>query len=100
MLETWLKLDMLMVQSHQDLSQWLLVEFHISEQRKFISERNDSIISIFQVRILSYGISTLLKTKSAIQHCHTNTHSVWPCSLLMTITAARTRNQKFYKKLV
>ena len=46
MLETWLKLDMLMVQSHQDLSEWLLVEFHISEQRKFISERNCRIISI------------------------------------------------------
>ena len=46
MLETWLKLDMLMVQSPQDLSQWLLVVMQIVE-RKFISERNESIILIF-----------------------------------------------------
>ena len=46
MLETWLKLDMLMVQSPQDLSQWLLVVFQMMEDRKFISERNDSIILI------------------------------------------------------
>ena len=39
MLETWLKLDMVMVQSPQDLSQWLLVVMQIVE-RKFISERN------------------------------------------------------------
>ena len=47
MLETWLKLDMLMVQSHQDLSQWLLVVHQVMDQRKFISERNYSIILIF-----------------------------------------------------
>ena len=46
MLETWLKLDMVMVQSPQDLSQWLLVVMQIVE-RKFISERNESIILIF-----------------------------------------------------
>jgi len=47
-LETWLKLDMVMVQSPQDLSQWLLVVIQIVvKQRKFISERNDSIILIF-----------------------------------------------------
>ena len=63
MLETWLKLDVPMVQSPQNLSQWLLVVIQIVDQRKFISERNDSIISIFQVRILSYGILTLLKTE-------------------------------------
>ena len=44
MLETWLKLDLIMVQSPQDLSQWLLVVIQIVEQGKFISERNDSII--------------------------------------------------------
>ena len=43
MLETWLKLDIVMVQSPQDLSQWLLVVGQIMEQRKFIFERNDSI---------------------------------------------------------
>ena len=47
MLETWLKLDLIMVQSPQDLSQWLLVVFQMVEDRKFISERNDSIILIF-----------------------------------------------------
>ena len=47
MLETWLKLDMVMVQSPQDLSQWLLVVIQMVEDRKFISERNDSIILIF-----------------------------------------------------
>ena len=47
MLETWLKPDIVMVQSPQDLSQWLLVVGQIVEQRKFISERNDSIILIF-----------------------------------------------------
>ena len=47
MLETWLKLDLLMVQSPQDLSQWLLVVIQMVEDRKFISERNDSIILIF-----------------------------------------------------
>ena len=47
MLETWHKLDMVTVQSPQDLSQWLLVELQMVEDRKFISERNDSIISIF-----------------------------------------------------
>ena len=36
-----------MVQSHQDLSQWLLVVIQLVDQRKFISERNASIISIF-----------------------------------------------------
>ena len=47
MLETWLKLEILMVQSPQDLSQWLLVVIQMVEDRKFISERNDSIILIF-----------------------------------------------------
>ena len=46
MLEIWLKLDMVIVQSPQDLSQWLLVVFQMMEDRKFISERNDSIILI------------------------------------------------------
>ena len=47
MLETWLKLDLIMVQSPQDLSQWLLVVIQMLENRKFKSERNDSIILIF-----------------------------------------------------
>jgi len=47
MLETWLKLDMAMVQSPQVLSQWLLVVIQIVEKRKFISEPNDSKILIF-----------------------------------------------------
>ena len=47
MLETWLKLDLVMVQSPQDLSQWLLVVGQIVEQRKLISERNDSKILMF-----------------------------------------------------
>ena len=47
MSETWLKLDLIMVQSPQDLSQWLLVVGQIVEQRKFKSESNDSIIQIF-----------------------------------------------------
>ena len=33
MLETWLKLDMVIMQSPQDLSQWLLVVIQIVEQR-------------------------------------------------------------------
>ena len=41
-LETCPTLDMLMVQSPQDLSQWLLVVRHMVEDRKFISERNDT----------------------------------------------------------
>ena len=44
MLETWLKLDKLMVQSPQDLSQWLLVVFQIVDQRKCISRLDNSII--------------------------------------------------------
>ena len=36
-LVTWLKLDMLMVQLPQDLSQWLLVA--VADHRKFISKR-------------------------------------------------------------
>ena len=47
MLETWLELDMLMVQSPQDLSQWLLVVNQVVDQCKLVSERNDSIILIF-----------------------------------------------------
>ena len=45
-LATWLKLDILMVQSPPDLSQWLLVVGQIVEQREFTSERN-GIISKF-----------------------------------------------------
>ena len=52
MLETWLKLDMVMVQSPQDLSQWLLVVGQIVEQRKFISERYDST---FLISKYAYG---------------------------------------------
>ena len=40
MLETWLKLDMLMVQSPQDLSQWLLGVMQVVELRKCLFERN------------------------------------------------------------
>ena len=47
MLETWLKLDLIMVQSPQDLSQWLLVVIQMVEDRKCLSERNDSIILMF-----------------------------------------------------
>ena len=39
MLETWLKLEKVMVQSLQDISQWLLVAEQIMEPRKCISER-------------------------------------------------------------
>ena len=47
-LETWLKLELVIMQSPPDLSQWLLVVDHINlEQRKFKSESNDSIIQIF-----------------------------------------------------
>ena len=46
-LETWLKLEIVMVQSPQDLSQWLLVVLQIVDQREFKPERNDSIIKIF-----------------------------------------------------
>ena len=46
MLETWLKLEVVMVQSHQDLSQWLSLANQIVDTRKFKSERNDRIISI------------------------------------------------------
>ena len=92
MLETWLKLDVVMVQSPQDLSLWFLVVIllviQIVEQRKFISERNKSIILIFLVRKRSCGISLLLKAKSSIQHYLKITHLAWPCSLLMRITAA------------
>ena len=98
MLETWLKLDMLMVQSHQDLSQWLLVVHQVMDQRKFISERNYSIILIFQVQIRSCGISALWKVKSSMQHYQAITHSVLPCSLLMRNTAAKIRSRKFMKK--
>ena len=47
MSETWLKVDVVMVQSPQDLSQWLLVVILMMEDRKCISQRNNSIISIF-----------------------------------------------------
>ena len=36
MLETWLKLDMVTVQSPQDLSQWLLAVIQLVVQRKCI----------------------------------------------------------------
>ena len=47
MLAIWLKLDMVMVQSPQDLLQWLLVVIQILKNRKFISELESSIIQIF-----------------------------------------------------
>ena len=37
MLETWLKLEVAMVQSPQDLSQWLLVDIQIVDQRKWLN---------------------------------------------------------------
>ena len=46
MLATWLKLDMVMVQSPQDRSQWLLVAIQIAKNRKFISKHDFSIIQI------------------------------------------------------
>ena len=99
MLEPWLKLDVIMVQSPQDLSLWFLVVIQILDnvvniKRKFISERNESIILIFQVRIRSCGISVLLKAKSSIQHYRPITHLASPCSLLMRITAARIKEVK------
>ena len=39
LLETWPKLGMLIVRSHPDLQQWLLVEFQTVNQRKWIFER-------------------------------------------------------------
>ena len=90
MLETWLKLNMLMVQSPQDQSQWLLVVIHIVEQRKCICQRDNSIIIIFSVRIRNCGISTLSKAKSSIQHYQEITHTVLACFLLMRNTVPRT----------
>ena len=69
MLETWLKLGMLMVQSPLDLPQWLLVDIQMMEkQRKCISQHENSIILIFSVRIRNCGNSTLWKAKPSIQH--------------------------------
>ena len=64
MLETWRKLDMLMVRSPLDLSQWLLLDIQLVDQRKCLSERNDTIILIFKVRIRNCGNSTLSRAKS------------------------------------
>ena len=58
MLETWLKLDMLMVQSPQDQSQWLLVVIHIVEQRKCICQRDNSIIINYNYIYKYYIFST------------------------------------------
>ena len=96
MLETWLKLDMLMVQSPQDQSQWLLVVIQIVDQRECIFQRDNSKIIIFSVRIRNCGNSTLSKAKSSIPHCHTITVSS-ACFSLMRITAARIRSRKFSK---
>ena len=48
MLETWLKLGMLMVQSPQDLSQWLLVVNQIVEDRKCVSGSKEIRAFIFK----------------------------------------------------
>ena len=96
--EIWLKLDMIMVQSPQDLLQWLLAVVNMVECRKCISGRYYSIISIFQVQIRSCGISALWKAKSSIQHYQAITHTVSPCSLLMRNTAAKIRSRKSKKK--
>ena len=74
-----------MVQSHQDLSQWLLVVFQL--------------VILIQ-RTPNSGIGTLLKVKSSIQHYQRTTHLAWPCSLLIIITAARTRKWKYIKNSV
>ena len=97
MLETWLKLDMVMVQSPQDQSQWLLVVFQIVDQRECIFQRDNSIIIIFSVRIRNCGNSTLSKAKSSIQHYQEITVSASACFSLMQITAARIRSRKFSK---
>ena len=55
MLETWLKLGMLMVQSPQDLSQWLLVVNQIVEDRKCVSGSNYSVILIFKYEYGAVG---------------------------------------------
>ena len=39
LLETWLKLDIVMLRSHPDLQQWLLVVLQIVDQRKCTFER-------------------------------------------------------------
>ena len=54
-LETWLKLDMLMAQSPQDLSQWLLVVNQIVEDRKCVSGSNYSVILIFKYEYGAVG---------------------------------------------
>ena len=46
MLETWLKLDMLMMQSPQDQSQWLLVVIQIVEQRECISQLDSIVVKL------------------------------------------------------
>ena len=97
MLETWLKLDMLMVQSPQHQSQWLLVVTHMVDQRECIFQRDNSIIIIFSVRIRNCGNSTLSKAKSSFQHYHKITQLVSACFLLMQNTAARIRSRKFSK---
>ena len=99
MLETWLKLEILMVQSPLDLSQWLLVVFQMVEDGKCLSERNDTIIWIFKVRIRNCGNSILSKAKSSTQHYQVITHTVLACFLLMRNTVARIRSRKFYIKL-
>ena len=99
MLETWLKLGMLMVQSPLDLPQWLLLDIQMVEDRKCLSERNDTIILIFSERIRNCGNSTLSKAKSSMRHYQEITPSVWACFLLIKTTAARIRRPKFYNNL-
>ena len=97
MLETWLKPDMVMVQSPQDQSQWLLVVIQLVDQRECISQRNNSIIIIFTVRIRNCGNSTLSIAKSSIQHYQEITCTASVCFLLMRNTVARIRSRKFSK---
>ena len=100
MLETWLKLDLVMVQSPLDLSQWLLVAGQIVEkQRKCISHHENSIILMFSVRIRNCGNSTLSKAKSSIRHYQEITPTVSDCFLLIKTTAARIRRSEFYNNL-